>query len=104
MLESGAIDYRISLTLDKPEIAAMLPPPFNSGVMVLPLRISGRWDMPSLMIDIPQMLQFQLQAAVGGSSELAKVPVDEYANSLERDLQGELSQALKDFASEPATQ
>lgn len=103
-LESGAIDYRISLTLDKPEIAAMLPPPFNSGVMVLPLRISGRWDMPSLMIDIPQMLQFQLQAAVGGSSELAEVPVDEYANSLERDLQGELSQALQDFASEPATQ
>jgi len=93
-LLSEQLDYRISLALNNHELASVLPPPFNSGMIVLPLRISGQWHAPSLMIDMPRMLQLQFQAAMGGGSELETPSVDAQAARLAKDLDAELAQAL----------
>jgi len=93
-LLSEQLDYRISLALNDHELASVLPPPFNSGMIVLPLRISGQWHTPSLMIDMPRMLQLQFQAAMGGDSELKTPKVDARAARLAKDLNTELAQAL----------
>ena len=88
------LDYRISLALNNHELASVLPPPFNSGMIVLPLRISGQWHAPSLMIDMPRMLQLQFQAAMGGGAGLKTPPADARAARLAKDLDAELAQAL----------
>ncbi|MBT4405867.1 MAG: AsmA family protein [Acidiferrobacteraceae bacterium] len=93
-LLSEQLDYRISLALNNRELASVLPPPFNSGMIVLPLRISGQWHAPSLMIDMPRMLQLQFQAAMGGGSGLKTPPADVRAARLAKDLDAELAQAL----------
>ncbi len=93
-LQSEQLDYRISLALNNRELASVLPPPFNSGMIVLPLRISGQWHAPSLMIDMPRMLQLQFQAAMGGGAGLKTPPADARAAHLAKDLDAELAQAL----------
>jgi hypothetical protein len=95
MLESERLDYRISLALNNRELVSLLPPPFNSGMIVLPLRISGQWHAPSLMIDMPRLLQLQFQAAMGGGSGLKTPSVDARAARLAKDLDAELAQALR---------
>ncbi|MGE4634578.1 MAG: AsmA family protein [Arenicellales bacterium] len=105
-LQSEQLDYRISLALNNRELASVLPPPFNSGMgmIVLPLRISGQWHAPSLMIDMPRMLQLQFQAAMGGGSGLKTPPVDARAVRLAKDLDAELAQALRGEPDEAANQ
>ena len=93
-LLSEQLDYRISLALNNHELASVLPPPFNSGMIVLPLRVSGQWHAPSLMIDMPRMLQLQFQAAMGGGSGLETPSVDAQAARLAKELDAELAQAL----------
>ncbi len=103
-LQSEQIDYRVSLALNNRELASVLPPPFNSGMIVLPLRISGQWHTPSLMIDMPRMLQLQFQAAMGGGSGLKAPSADVRAARLAKDLDAELTQALGGEPDETAQQ
>lgn len=97
-LETQLVDYHLSLELDQPEIVALLPPPFNSVGLVLPLRVTGRWDNPGIMIDMPALIQMQFQRAMGIENHLTPPSVDTQAKVLGEILGAELSVKLNQLA------
>jgi len=103
-LENELVDYRLSLELDQPEVVTLLPPPFNSVGLVLPIRVTGRWDSPGIMIDMPVLIQMQLQRAMGVKSTLEPPSADPQAKALAEALEAELSKRLNQFASGKAIQ
>jgi len=98
-LEDQLVDYRLSLELNQPEVVTLLPPPFNSAGLVLPIRVTGRWDNPEIMIDMPTLIQMQLQRAMGVKSTLQPPSADPQATALAKVLEAELSERLNQFAS-----
>ena len=103
-LETELVDYRLSLDLDRPEIVTLLPPPFNSVGLVLPMRVTGRWDNPGIMIDMSALIQMQFQRAMGIKNHLASPSVDAQAKALGEALEAELSARLNQLAPGEATQ
>ena len=103
-LETELVDYRLSLDLDRPEIVTLLPPPFDSVGLVLPLRVTGRWDNPGIMIDMSALIQMQFQRAMGIKNHLASPSVDAQAKALGEALEAELSARLNQLAPGEATQ
>ncbi|HCK77119.1 MAG TPA: hypothetical protein DHW07_08230 [Gammaproteobacteria bacterium] len=97
-LESEQLDYRVSLALDRPELFSQLPSPFNSAGLALPLRVTGRWDNPEIMIDMPVLIQMQLQRAMGIESNLAPPSPDTHAEALAEALETELSGRLNQLS------
>ena len=97
-LETELADYRLSLELDRPEIVNLLPPPFNSVGLVLPMRVTGRWDNPGIMIDMPALIQMQFQRAMGIENHLTSPSVDTQAKVLGEILEAELSVRLNQLA------
>ena len=97
-LETELADYRLSLELDRPEIVNLLPPPFNSVGVVLPMRVAGRWDNPGIMIDMPALIQMQFQRAMGIENHLTSPSVDAQAKVLGEILEAELSGRLNQLA------
>ncbi len=93
-LRNQQVDYRISVGFDDPELAALLPLPSNMATLVLPLRLFGAVQQPKLVIDIPELMRMQIEAAMGASSVPQAPPVDERARKLEQALAGELDAAL----------
>ena len=98
------MDYRLSLELDQPEVVTLLLPPFNSVGIALPIRVTGRWDNPGIMIDMPALIQMQLQRAMGIKSTLEPPSADTQAKALAETLEAELSERLNQFASGEAIQ
>jgi len=103
-LESERVDYRLSLALDRPDVVTRLPPPFNSAGLVLPLRVTGRWDNPEIMIDMPVLIQMQLQRAMGIENGLVPPSPDPHAKALGEVLESELSDRLNRLPPGEATQ
>ena len=93
-LESELVDYRLLLELDQPEVVRMLPPPLNAMGLILPLRVGGRWDNPGIMIDMPTLIQMQIQRAMGAKSELPSPAVDAQAERVRQVLEAELGKRL----------
>ena len=93
-LESELVDYRLLLELDQPDVVRMLPPPLNAMGLILPLRVSGRWDNPGIMIDMPTLIQMQIHRAMGAKSKLRSPAVDAQAAHVRQVLEVELGKRL----------
>jgi len=103
-LESELVDYRLLLELDQPEVVRMLPPPLNAVGLILPLRVNGRWDNPGIMIDMPTLIQMQIQRAMGVKSELRSPAVDVQAERVRQVLEAELGKRLNSVVDGAAPQ
>ena len=103
-METELLDYRLSLELDQPEIVTLLPPPFNSVGVLLPMRVAGRWDNPGIMIDMPALIQMQLQRTMGVENHSTSPSVDTQARLLGEMLEAELSVRLNQLAPKEAAQ
>lgn len=93
-LENELVDYRLLLELDQPDVVRMLPPPLNAVGLILPLRVSGRWDNPGIMIDMPTLIQMQIQRAMGAKGALGSPDADAQAERVRQALEAELGKRL----------
>ncbi len=96
-LENQLVDYRLLLELDQPDVVRMLPPPLNAAGLILPLRVSGEWDNPGIMIDMPTLIQMQIQRAMGVKSTLGSPAADAQAERVRQALEAELGKRLDAF-------
>ena len=93
-LESELVDYRLDLELDHPDVVKMLPPPLNAVGLILPLRVNGRWDNLGIMIDMPTLIQMQIQRAMGARSQLSPPAIDARAQSVRQALNAQINERL----------
>jgi len=98
-LENELVDYRLALELDQPDVVKMLPPPLNAVGLILPLRVNGRWDNPGIMIDMPTLIQMQIQRAMGARSQLNPPAIDARAQSARQALNAQINERLALIAS-----
>ncbi len=98
-LENELVDYRLALELDQPDVVKMLPPPLNAVGLILPLRVNGRWDNPGIMIDMPTLIQMQIQRAMGARSQLNPPAIDARAQSVRQALDAQINERLALIAS-----
>ena len=103
-LENELVDYRLLLELDQPDVVRMLPPPLNAVGLILPLRVSGRWDNPGIIIDMPTLIQMQIQRAMGAKSALSSPDADAQAERARQALEAELGKRLDSVVNGVATQ
>jgi len=103
-LENELVDYRLLLELDQPDVVRMLPPPLNAVGLILPLRVSGRWDNPGIIIDMPTLIQMQIQRAMGAKSALGSPDADAQAERARQALEAELGKRLDSVVNGVATQ
>ena len=94
---SEQINYRLFLSLQDSEVAKSLPPPLNSGLLVLPLQVSGTRQSPAATIDMTTFLQMQFNHMMGGPSPIkppAKDPdVLRFAEQLRADISARIKAA-----------
>ena len=103
-LQNELVDYRLLLELDQPDVVRMLPPPLNAVGLILPLRVSGRWDNPGIMIDMPTLIQLQIQRAMGAKSPLSSPAADAKAGRVRQALEAELGKRLDSVVDGTAAQ
>ena len=96
-LQSERLNYRLLLSLEGSDVAKMLPAPLNSGLMVLPLQISGNREKPDVSIDMPAFFQIQMNHLLGGSSPIKKRAVDPESVSKLRATQVEVNEGINAF-------
>ena len=96
-LESERLNYRLLLSLEGSDVAKLLPAPLNSGLMVLPLKISGNREKPDVSIDMPAFFQIQMNHLLGGSSPIKKQAVDPESVSKLRVIQATVNKGINAF-------
>ena len=62
--------------------------------LILPLRVSRRWDNPGIMIDMPTLIQMQIQRAMGAKGALGSPDADAQAERVRQALEAELGKRL----------
>ena len=92
---SETLDYQILLSLERSQLAKLLPPPLNSGLLVLPLRVSGTREAPSVTLDMPAFLQMQFKYMMGGGSPIRPAAVDSETIALMKMLESKLQDQIK---------
>ncbi|MCP4951120.1 MAG: AsmA family protein [Proteobacteria bacterium] len=96
-LQSERLNYRLFLSLEGSDVAKLLPAPLNSGLMVLPLQISGNREKPDVSIDMPAFFQIQMNHLMGGSSPIQKRAVDPESVSKLRAIQAAVNKGISAF-------
>ena len=96
-LQSERLNYRLLLSLEGSDVAKLLPAPLNSGLMVLPLQVSGDRKKPEVSIDMPTFFQIQMNHLIGGSSPIKKQAVDPESLSKLRAIQVAVNKGINSF-------
>ena len=92
--DSEGINYRLLLSLAGSEVAKMLPPPLNSGLLVLPLQISGTRESPQMAIDMTTFLQMQFNHLMGGASPIKPPAKDPQVMVLAEKLRADIRERI----------
>ena len=96
-LQSERLNYRLLLSLEGSDVAKLLPAPLNSGLMVLPLQVSGDRKKPEVSIDMPTFFQIQMNHLIGGSSPIKEQAVDPESLSKLRAIQVAVNKGINSF-------
>jgi uncharacterized protein involved in outer membrane biogenesis len=92
--DSEGISYRLLLSLAGSDVAKMLPPPLNSGLLVLPLQIGGTRESPQMAIDMTTFLQLQFNHLMGGASPIKPPAKDPQIMTLAEKLRADIRERI----------